>query len=302
MRKIIDIHMHIGDIFHENKNITFKTGIKKGGFDDPFIACEASGYTEELIAPEQEDQNKVIDAGQYRVWQATLENTLADMEEAGVVKACALPCFPNTTFEEYLAASKMDDRIIPFAGVDLALSIPDLKAKLKKDIERGAKGLKIHPILQKTPLDDERFTEAAKVFGEAGLPINVHVGMGTYYRPDSPWAEYNVPELGHPKYIYAFARKFPEYTIISAHSCWICEDVYENTKGLNNIYVDTSFCPAVLVKRGVELLGPDKVMFGTDYPFGSFEFNARIVEAAFPDDPEMREKVFYGNAAKILNL
>jgi urate oxidase len=34
-KRIIDSHAHIGDIFHENKNITFKTNVKKGDYDDP---------------------------------------------------------------------------------------------------------------------------------------------------------------------------------------------------------------------------------------------------------------------------
>lgn len=302
MRKIIDIHMHLGDIFHENKNITFKTGIKKGGFFDPFTEVEESGYTKYLIAEEQEEQNKVIDAGQFRVWQGTLENTLADMEATGVVKAVALPCLPNTTFEEYLAASMLDDRIIPFTGADLTLSIPEMEKKLEKDIARGAKGLKLHPIIQNVSLEDDRMAAATELFGKKGLPVNIHVGIGSYYRPDSPWAKITNPEFGDPKYFYAFAKRFPQYTLIAAHSCWIAEDLAKNTAGCDKVYVDTSFCPATLVQKGVEVLGADKVMYGTDYPFSSMECCARIIEDAFPDDPEMREKIFYKNAAKILGL
>ena len=42
---------------------------------------------------------------------------------------------------------------------------------LKRDIIRGAKGLKLHPILQNVPLTDERTYAAVEVFGEMGLPI-----------------------------------------------------------------------------------------------------------------------------------
>lgn len=71
MRRIIDSHGHIGDIFHENKNITFKTNISKGNYEDPFIACECSGYKVPLI-PKNLDE--LIKAGQYRCWEWTLEN------------------------------------------------------------------------------------------------------------------------------------------------------------------------------------------------------------------------------------
>lgn len=302
MRKIIDSHMHLGDIFHENKNITFKTGIEKGGFFDPFTEVEESGYTKYLIAEKQEEQNKVIDAGQFRVWQGTLENTVADMEFSGVVKAVALPCLPNTTFDEYLAASRLDDRIIPFAAADMRLTIPQLEEKLAKDIARGARGLKLHPIIQNVSLEDDRMAAATEVFGKKGLPVVIHVGIGSYYRPDSPWAKVTNPEFGDPKYFYAFAKRFPQYTLVAAHSCWIAEDLAKHTAGLDKIYVDTSFCPAHLVQKGVEVLGVDKIMYGTDYPFSSMECCAKIIEDAFPDNPEIQEQIFYKNAARLLNL
>ena len=76
--RIIDSHAHIGDIFHENINITFKTNIKKGEYDDPFIQCEKSGYTTALFpADVMADPEKVgpfvyslIKAGQYRKYTA----------------------------------------------------------------------------------------------------------------------------------------------------------------------------------------------------------------------------------------
>lgn len=294
--------MHLGDGFHESKNITFKTGIKKGGFDDPFTALEESGYTKELIADTEEEQNKVIDAGQFRTWQGTLENALAEMEAAGVIKAVALPELPNTTFEEYLAASLLDDRIIPFTGVDLRLSIPEMEKKLEADIARGAKGLKLHPIMQNVSLEDDRYAAATEVFGKRGMPVNIHVGIGSYYRPDSPWSKVTNPLFGDPKYFYAFAKRFPDYVLIAAHSCTIAEDLAKNTAGCDNVYVDTSFCSADLVRKGVELLGEDRVMYGTDYPFSSMVFCVKIIDDAFPNNEDIREKLFYKNSARILGL
>lgn len=302
MRKIIDAHMHIGDIFHENKNITFKTGIKKGGFDDPFTVVEESGYTKPLIAEKQEEQNKVIDAGQFRVWRGTLENTLSDMEFTGVVKCIALPCLPNTTFEEYLAASGLDDRVVPLTGADMTVSIPEMEKKLEKDIALGARGLKLHPIIQNVSLEDDRMAAAAEVFGKKGLPITIHVGIGSYYKPDSPWTKITNPLFGDPKYFCAFAKRFPNYKLVAAHSVWIAEDLAKNTDGCYNVYADTSFSPATAVRKAVEVMGRDKVLYGTDYPFSSMECCAKIIEDAFSEDPEMQADIFYNNAAKLFNL
>lgn len=92
--RIIDSHTHIGDIFHERKNITFKTNIHKGDYDDPFIQCERSGYTSPLFPPEiMSDPEKVgpfvyklIKSGQYRCWEWTLENLTRELDAHPEVK------------------------------------------------------------------------------------------------------------------------------------------------------------------------------------------------------------------------
>jgi hypothetical protein len=192
MKMIIDFHAHLGDIFHESRNISFKTNIKKGTYDDPFVECERSGYTKPIIGAGPDDAVKIIEAGQYRSWEWTLENMTRDMDtleaDSGArVFATLLPILPNTSFEEYLAASKLDERLIPFSSIDFNLSELQIKEKLKKDIARGAKGLKIHPTLQNISLADPKTDVGVCVFGEANLPIITHVGTNPYYTPDKPY-------------------------------------------------------------------------------------------------------------------
>lgn len=300
MGKILDFHAHLGDIFHENRNITFKTGIQKGDYDDPFVEVEKSGYTKPLIVKNQADHQKLIDAGQYRSWEATLENMSADLDSCGIDYVCMLPVLPNTNFEEYLAASYLDNRIIPFTCPDFSLSIPEMEKKLKKDIERGAKGLKVHPVLQNVPLADERTEAAVEIFGKADIPVIFHVGITAYYGPDKDYP--TNPEFGDPKYFYDFARRFPQYNLVAAHCCTIIEDFAKNVEGLDKVYTDTTMCSAELMRKGVQVLGEDKILFGTDYPFGTFENSSNEVKRAFADDERMMNKVFYENAAKILHL
>ena len=85
--RIIDFHTHLGDIFHENKNIAFKRpGIvpHEDGFD-PFKDLEESGFTRPLIVPDQKAQNVLIDAGQYGNWErAEIYTTGEMMDRCGV--------------------------------------------------------------------------------------------------------------------------------------------------------------------------------------------------------------------------
>jgi predicted TIM-barrel fold metal-dependent hydrolase len=299
-RRIIDSHAHLGDIFHENRNITFKTNVKKGDYEDRFIILEESLFTEPLFTGDPGDLKLVIDGGQFRCWEATLENTSRQMDECNMMGAVMLPVLPNTTFEEYSAASKLDSRIIPFTAADMFLSIDDMQAKLKKDIGKGAKGLKLHPILQNVRLTDDRMIAAAEVFRDAGLPVVVHIGEGVYYSEDK-----NYPvtyRFGAMSDFFDFARIRKDQPLIAAHCAAYASALMDGCKGLDNIYADTSFCSADLARTAVNIMGSDHVLFGTDYPFTNEKFNIDAIDKAFEDDPVTKDKVFYSNIAKLIHL
>lgn len=302
MTRIIDFHIHLGDIFHENKNITFKTNLKKLEYEDRFLEIEESGYTKPIVVKDEDDMQVLIDSGQGRCWEATLEKFSAEMDACGYTYACALPILPNTSFEEYLAASKLDPRIIPFTSADFTMSIPEMEKKLKKDIERGAKGLKLHPIIQNISLEDDRVSAATEVFGQAGLPINTHVGVTSYYGRKSPWFTHQNVEYGKYEAFYEYARRWPKYTIVGAHRVTSIDDFAKNMADLENVYTDTSTSPAQNMKKSVELLGPDRILFATDWPFCSLKVSRNLLIEALGDDPDVLDKVFYRNAARILKL
>jgi predicted TIM-barrel fold metal-dependent hydrolase len=300
VKRILDSHAHIGDIFHESKNITFKTGVRKGDYEDPFVECERSGYTIPLIPKTVDD---LIRAGQFRSWEWTLENLVTELDAYPEVAGIAmLPIWPNQTFEEYLAASMLEPRIIPFTTCVLDMPLDEMCEKLRFDIARGAKGLKLHPTIQNLALDDPRTEAAVKVFGEAGLPVVTHCGANPYYLQDSPWSAQTNPAFSDFPAIMEFCRRFPEVNIVVAHCCTIIDQLVEAVGDLENVYTDTTTCSCNLMRKGVELLGADRILFGTDVPFGSFSQSIIQLEKAFFDDPAILDKVAYSNAATLMQL
>jgi predicted TIM-barrel fold metal-dependent hydrolase len=300
LKRVIDSHAHLGDVFHENRNITFKTNIKKGDYEDPFIDCERSGYTKPLIPKKIED---LINAGQYRCWEWTLENLTKELDEYPEVQGIVmLPIWPNQTFEEYWAASKLEPRIIPFTTCVLDMSLNDMIKKLEKDIKNGAKGLKLHPTLQNLSLDDPKTEAAVKVFRDADLPVLTHCGANPYYLDDSPWSKKTTPAFSDMQEVGKFCHKWADTKIIAAHCCSQVETLFELVKGLPNVYTDTSMCSAALMRKGVELLGKDKILFGTDVPFGSFHYSIAELDKAFPGDNEISDRVAFTNIAALMHL
>lgn len=298
--RIIDSHAHIGDIFHESKNITFKTNIQKGDYEDPFIDCERSGYTIPLFPKKVED---LINAGQYRCWEWTLENLVKELNEHPEVEGIVmLPIWPNQTFEEYLAVSKVEPRVIPFTTCVLDMPAAAMADKLRRDIALGAKGLKLHPTIQNVPLNDPLVDVAMRVFRDADLPVVTHCGANPYYTEDSPFSKLTNPAYSDLSEVTAFCRRWSDVKIIVAHCCTIAETLYEAVKDLENVYTDTSMCSAELMRKGVELLGEEKIVFGTDVPFGSFHYSIAELDKAFADAPEILDKVGYSNMSALLKM
>jgi hypothetical protein len=299
--RIIDSHAHIGDIFHERRNVTFMTNVPLSGEEDPFLACERAGYA--WPSGGGGGMDELIHAGQRRCWEWTLENFGRALEPhpevAGVVM---LPIWPNQTFEEMLAASSLDPRVIPFTTCVLDMDAGGMCEKLRRDIARGAKGLKLHPTLQNAPLTDPKVEAAVQVFADAGLPVLTHCGANPYYVEASPWAARTNPAYSAFGEVMAFCRRWTGAHVIVAHNAAGCEGLAAQAGGLGNVWTDTSMCPAALMRRAVELLGEDRVLFGTDAPFGTFQYSLAELYKAFGGEPRVLAKVGYGNIAGLMGM
>ena len=260
MRRVIDIHVHMGDIFL-GRNVSFRTfQPRPEELDDHFAENGRRGFNFTVVG-----------------------KTPAELE--------------------YLAASGLDTRMIPFSSPDFSLPADRMVEKLKRDIARGARGLKIHSVLQNVKMNDPRTRAAVEVFGRAGLPVMFHIGVSYYYLPEQDAAYPSLPEAGAIEDFFELARAFPDYPLIAAH----CANKYavelaEGTKGLDNVYTDTTLCSAERMLESVERLGEDKVLFGTDYPFSSLHDALREVDRAFPEESPRKDRLLYGNAARLLKL
>jgi len=303
VKKIIDIHAHMGDIFL-GENVSFRTFQTRPEYiDDHFAENGRHGFNFTAVGKNPAELKERIRQGQRRLISATLENIGTSMDEEDVTYSVLLPVYPYTSFEEYLAASRLDPRMIPFSSPNFNLPMDEMVKKLKKDIASGAKGLKIHSVLQNVGMKDHRTLAAVEVFGKAGLPVMFHIGVSYYYLPEQEAAYPSMPEAGAIEDFFDLARRYPDYPLIAAH----CANKYatelaEGTKYLHNIYTDTTLCSAERMQESVEKLGEDKVLFGTDYPFSSLHDSLRAVDRCFGKEDVLKNKILYDNAARLLRL
>ena len=215
------------------------------------------------------------------------------MEESGFYKAVifSTPTKPTQVkINNDFLFDLRDERFIVFGSVH-----PDYE-NVKEEIQRvknhGLKGFKFHPDFQAFNIDDDK---ALFMYEEIGpdYPIVLHVGDKKL-------------DYSNPLRLAKVLEIFPEHKFIAAHmggySMWNGEVSALVGK---NVWFDTSstLCgvfPEALTDM-IRAHGADKVLFGTDYPAVSLTAEAERIEALKLTEEE-KEKIFYKNAAKLLEL
>ena len=111
-----------------------------------------------------------------------------------------------------------------------------------------------------------------------------------------------------PDKIYRFIRNFPDNTIICAH--WGGGLAFyglmpEIPGELENAYFDTAASPFLYRQEvfsiAAQTIGPDRILFGTDFPLLRHNRVLKQVQEAHLDDSS-RQKILGRNAAEILGL
>lgn len=302
---IIDFHAHLGDIFVGTQNNIYKQGLALSEMPDAFTERELRGFKGPFVTEETEAALKeFVDINHERSRVNTLENMQREIDENAVDYVCILPILPALSFEDYDAAHLIEPRCIPYTCIDFHLGMNAGK-KLLEDSRRGAYALKLHPVMNKVPLSDPVVEEALKCWADTGKPVTSHCGSGMYYYPEVN-DKYVTPEFGDLRYLVDCAKRHPEINFVAAHCGGTAEGNIERlaslAKGLDNLYVDTSFRSHEDIELIVELFGQERVVFGTDYPFGSYSRQIEQVETATEGNQELRDLIFYKNANRLLHI
>ncbi|MCJ7636765.1 MAG: amidohydrolase family protein [Nitrososphaeraceae archaeon] len=155
--------------------------------------------------------------------------------------------------------------------------------------ELGLKGFKLHPWATGFPINSELMIPIAHKANELGVPIIIHSGT-------PPWSE--------PFQIAEFAQMVPNVPIIMGHmglpDLW--KEAIVAAKQNSNIFLETSGAHTLSIKKAVEYLGPNRVIFGSDMPFGGKENQKFQLEKIrlIQFDKETQSKILGGNIAQIL--
>jgi len=227
----------------------------------------------------------------------TLGNLAREMEALAIVASVLLPIdLPvlSDNAGRYLRASAADPRFVAFGSVHPYAPSP--LRRLARQQARGARGLKIHPAIQHVPPDDPRVLRLCRACGERGLPVLFHCGP-TGIGPRSG------ERLCAVRYYRKPIQALPETTFILGHSGALeCDAAIELARAFPNVILEISCQSLTNVRKIVTRVAPDRVLYGTDWPFYPQALALAKVLIATDGDPALRRSVLYENAARLLDL
>ena len=157
--------------------------------------------------------------------------------------------------------------------------------------ELGFAGLKLHPWFTGFLINSPIMYPICEVAAEFDKPILFHTGT---------------PPGSAPLQVGNLASDFPTVKFVMAHlglpDLWW--EAVATAARHPNVYLETAGAHSLSIQRAVELLGPSKVLYGSDMPFGGrnnvFFQRDKIVLLGFPDDD--LQMILGGNAASIFRI
>ncbi len=209
---------------------------------------------------------------------------------------------------QYVAA--MRDRnngviLQAWAAVDPLKGDAAIAEAKKAILELHMLGFHFHPIMGHFSVDDRKLYPLWEAIDELRVPVMIDVGT-TGMGAGMPGGLGAVIRHAHPAAIDRLAADFPNLNIVAAHPGWPwSEEMIAVALHKGNVSWELSgwapkYFPDAL-KRDIKGRLKDKIMFGSDYPSIPYE---RIFkewnELGYSD--ELLEKIFHGNAERILGL
>jgi hypothetical protein len=169
----------------------------------------------------------------------------------------------------------------------------------------GMMGFHFHPIMGHFAVDDRRLYPLWEAIAALDVPVMIDVGT-TGMGAGMPGGMGAKIRHAHPAAIDELAADFPSLTIVAAHPGWPWVDEMTAValhKG--NVFWELSgwapkYFPAQL-KVDIRARLQDKVMFGSDYPSLPYDRIFREWDE-LGYRPEVMEKIFHGNAERVLGL
>ncbi len=310
---LVDVHMHIfptkeaGDRLKESYEI-WEYGPKpdvrfsryRGDVDDVVRAMAEAGYARavavNLFAAALAREEAIAELP-AELRGRDRERAIADIDAAMPEK---LRAFNRWACD--LARARPE--IVPYVAADPWALPGEAGARhLRELAERhGARGIKLHPVVQRFAPADPRMGPVYRTCVELGLTVLAHSGTAR-----------GVEQYAEPAAFAPLVREFPDLRLVLAH---LGGGSWRQTRDLARAFPQVAFdCCEILewtgapaaptdadLARLIQEIGPGRVMMGTDFPWYDLDHTVERVMALPLLGREEKEAILGANAFRILGL
>lgn len=242
----------------------------------------------------------------------TIEDVLANMERTGIERTVMANFAPPKIIHDNnlwtIEVSGDGSRLIPLVSFHPEME-GDMRSLLDQYMGLGARGIKLHPMAQGFSPLDKKLEEMYRGCNEASIPVVFHCGRVANARLN----EYSDLEIIKP-----LLYKYPSIPFVLTHMAdGNVKDVVDTAKGFDNVSFDTSIVitgyPPIMqtndaswlddseVADIINTIGAERVVFGSDYPWGSPSHDIARLKAIKLDEMQ-KKRIFFENAVKIFKL
>jgi predicted TIM-barrel fold metal-dependent hydrolase len=193
-----------------------------------------------------------------------IESLLRSMNRNGIDHAVVCSLEPLITTQEIVDVVRpYRDRFSIFASV--GRNQPDPAGYFEKWLDTGEiSGLKIHPIVGGYACNElfDRTKDVVALAVERDLPILIHTG----HIPTSSICGL-AGGCGEVTAIEPLVRAFPRGRFVLAHIGWESwRYILDLCQQYKQVMVETSWQSPRVIRRAVDALGAERVLFGSDFP------------------------------------
>lgn len=187
----------------------------------------------------------------------------------------------------------MEGELISFGSIHP--DCEDYKEKLRWIKENGFKGIKIHPDYQNTYFNDIKYKRILSYASELDFVVVTHAGVDPMCPDDIHCTPKMVTEV--------LDEVRPDKLILAHMGGYLLADEAEQLLVGRDVYFDTAYVldkmPTEQFLRMVRNHGADKIIFGTDSPWGGQKEFVDLFDS-LPLTEDEKEQIRYKNAKELL--
>jgi len=238
----------------------------------------------------------IIDAhahvGQGRYKSLSGDELLRQMDENNIDRAIICPVEEQITVFNRQGNEDIQvqvhhhlDRFIGFAVANPWFG-QNAVDELKRALDVGLRGLKLHPVIQGFSVNDDIIYPLIEVAAHFGVPVYVHTGTAHF---------------GEPFKLVELARCFPQVTFIMGHSgssdFW--SDLARCHQFAPNILFETSRNGPSKYTSLIKHIGVDSIVFGSNAPESLYPLELASIRDVIVDQDKL-EKILGLNMKRAL--